>query len=173
MSGSGVDSAGPQAAQVPAAGSGAYPLRPGNRIAPLIDGEPAFRRICRAIEAARSSVYITVAFIERDVEMPDRRGSFFDVLDRAAARGIDVRVIFWRSIELEALDPGTHFSGTAEERSWLAARGSRFLARWDRCQKTYCQHQKSWLIDAGTSNEVAFVGGINLGQASVPLCQRR
>jgi cardiolipin synthase A/B len=28
--------------------------------------------------------------------MPDGGGSFFDVLDRAVARGLDVRVIFWR-----------------------------------------------------------------------------
>ena len=24
----------------------AYPLRPGNSVRPLVDGEPAFRRIC-------------------------------------------------------------------------------------------------------------------------------
>jgi phosphatidylserine/phosphatidylglycerophosphate/cardiolipin synthase-like enzyme len=30
-----------------------------------------------------------------------------------------------------------------------------------------CQHQKSWLIDAGEPTEVAFVGGINLERASV------
>ena len=29
--------------------------------------------------------------------MPGGRGSFFDVLDRAKARGLDVRVIFWRT----------------------------------------------------------------------------
>jgi len=154
-------------AYIPFVSSGPYPVRSGNRVVPLVDGEPAFRRICEAVESARHSVWVTVAFIERDVQMPDGRGSFFDVLDRAAARGIEVRVIFWRSRELEAFDPGTHFSGTDEERQWLASRPSRFLARWDRCQKLYCQHQKSWLVDAGTEQEVAFVGGINLGRNSV------
>jgi cardiolipin synthase len=154
-------------AHIPFVANGPYPIRGGNEVVPLVDGEPAFRRICEAVEVARQSVWLTVAFIERDMQMPDGRGSFFDVLDRAVANGIDVRVIFWRSRELEAFDPGTHFSGTEEERGWLAARGSRFLARWDRCQKLYCQHQKSWLVDAGTPNEVAFVGGINLGQASM------
>lgn len=154
-------------AHIPFVDSGPYPIRGGNEVVPLVDGEPAFRRICEAVEAARHSVWLTVAFIDRNLQMPDGRGSFFDVLDRAAAQGIDVRVIFWRSRELEALEPGTHFSGTEEERSWLAARESRFLARWDRGQKLYCQHQKSWLVDAGTSNEVAFVGGINLDRASV------
>jgi phosphatidylserine/phosphatidylglycerophosphate/cardiolipin synthase-like enzyme len=44
----------------------------------------------------------------------------------------------------------------------LAARGSRFRIRWDRAPGGYCQHQKSWLIDAGHTSETAFVGGMNL-----------
>ena len=44
----------------------------------------------------------------------------------------------------------------------LAARGSRFCIRWDRALGPYCQHQKSWLIDAGQPSETAFVGGTNL-----------
>lgn len=49
----------------------------------------------------------------------------------------------------------------------LASRGSRFRARWDRAHGTYCQHQKSWLVDAGQPTETAFVGGINLNLHSV------
>jgi phosphatidylserine/phosphatidylglycerophosphate/cardiolipin synthase-like enzyme len=144
-----------------------YPVREGCAVRPLVDGEPAYRRICEAVESARKSVWVTVAFLERDVRLPDGRGSFFDVLDRAAARGVEVRALFWRCPELEAVDPGKHFSGTEAERAWLLARGSRFLARWDRAHKLYCQHQKSWLIDAGERGEVAFVGGINILQSSV------
>jgi phosphatidylserine/phosphatidylglycerophosphate/cardiolipin synthase-like enzyme len=33
--------------------------------------------------------------------------------------------------------------------------------RWDHVAD-YCHHQKCWLIDAGTPDEVAFVGGINV-----------
>ena len=155
------------AAHIPFVVSGSYPLRGGNRVTPLVDGEPAFRRICEAVESARASAWLTVAFLDREVQMPDGRGSFFDVLDRAAARGVDVRVIFWRHTLLEQLQPGTHFSGTEEERAWLAARGSRFLARWDQAEGRYCQHQKSWLVDAGLPGETAFIGGINLNQSSV------
>jgi phosphatidylserine/phosphatidylglycerophosphate/cardiolipin synthase-like enzyme len=136
-------------------------------VQPLVDGEPAFRRICEAVEAAQHSVWATVAFYQPAFQMPDGRGSLFDVLDRAVERGIDVRVIFWRHLGLEQIQPGTHFSGTADERAMLAARGSRFLARWDRAHGTYCQHQKSWLIDAGLGSEVAFVGGINLNPGSM------
>ncbi len=155
------------AEHIPFVRSGSYPLRPGNAVRPLVDGEPAFRRICEAVESARKSVWVTVAFLQRDVQMPDGRGSFFDVLDRAKERGLDVRVIFWRHVQLAKFQPDSHFAGTEEERAWLAERGSTFLARWDQAHERYCQHQKSWLVDAGQPGEVAFVGGINLNQNSV------
>ena len=71
------------AAHIPYVDSGSYPIRAGNRVRPLVDGDAAFRRICDTVEAARKSVWLTVAFLYRDFEMPDGRGSLFDVLDRA------------------------------------------------------------------------------------------
>jgi phosphatidylserine/phosphatidylglycerophosphate/cardiolipin synthase-like enzyme len=145
-----------------------YPVRAGNSVRPLVDGLPAFRRICEAVESARRSVRVTVAFIDRDAPMPDGRGSFFDVLDRAAARGVDVRALFWREPRIHEVEPGSsHFEGTEDERRWLDTRGSGFAARWDRLPGGWCQHQKSWLVDAGEPGEVAFVGGINLDSGSV------
>ena len=76
------------AAHIPFVTSGAYPIRGGNVLRPLVDGEPAFRRICEAVEKAQRSVWVTVAFLHPDFEMPDGRGSVFDVLDAAAARGL-------------------------------------------------------------------------------------
>jgi phosphatidylserine/phosphatidylglycerophosphate/cardiolipin synthase-like enzyme len=155
------------ARHVACARDASYPLRAGNRVRPLIDGVPAFRRICEAVEAARSSVWVTVAFIDHDVPMPDGRGSFFDVLDRAARRGVDVRALFWREPRIAEVEPdSSHFEGTAEERRWLESRDSRFAARWDRLPDGWCQHQKSWIVDAGGPGEVAFVGGINLDTES-------
>ncbi len=142
---------------------GSYPVRAGNRVRALVDGEAAFTRICEAVEAAQASVWVTVAFLHGDFEMPGGRGSLFDVLDRAAARGIDVRALFWRTDRAES----EHFHGHEDDHAFLAAREARFLARWDRAQKHYCQHQKSWLIDAGAPSEIAFVGGINLNPASL------
>jgi cardiolipin synthase len=154
-------------AHIPFTTSGSYPIRGGNAVSPLVDGEPAFGRICEAVEAARHSVWVTVAFLGPDFQMPGRHGSFFDVLDRAQARGVDVRVIFWRHEVLAKLDPNAHFPGTEDQRRSLEERGSRFLARWDQAHGRYCQHQKSWLVDAGTEHEIAFVGGINLNNGSV------
>lgn len=147
---------------IPSAQLASYPVRGGNALRALVDGDRAFRRICEAADQARHSVWVTVAFLYPDFRMPDGR-SFFDVLDQAAGRGVDVRALFWRTKSEEA----GHFHGHAEDHGFLTKRGARFLARWDRAEKNYCQHQKSWLIDAGHESEIAFVGGINLDNPSV------
>jgi cardiolipin synthase A/B len=145
---------------IPFPAAGSYPARSGNLLRPLVDGAAAFRRICEAMEVARHSVWLTLTFMAPDFQMPDGRGSLFDVLDGAVKRGLDVRVIFWRP-NPESAGYGQAFPGSPAERDMLRRRGSRFRARWDRAHGAYCHHQKSWLIDAGQSSETAFVGGIN------------
>jgi phosphatidylserine/phosphatidylglycerophosphate/cardiolipin synthase-like enzyme len=152
--------------EIPHPTAGSYPLRAGNAVRPLIDGEATFRRIAEAIDAARQSVWLTVAFYAPDFRMPDGRGSLFDVLDRAVARRLDVRVIYWRP-NPESSWLGRTFSGSSADRTMLQARGSQFRARWDRAHGPYLHHQKSWLVDAGGPSEVAFVGGINLTARAV------
>src|SRR5579864_5929624 len=146
---------------IPFIATGSYPARAGNLLRPLIDGTPAFRRIGEAVEHAQRSVWLTVTFYAHDFAMPDGRGSLFDLLDRAVARGIDVRAIFWRP-NPESANYGRTFPGSDADRDFLRARRSRFRIRWDRARGPYCHHQKTWLIDAGTPGETAFVGGINL-----------
>ena len=119
------------AIDIPHAAGGSYPLRAGNAVRPWVDGVPAFRRIGEAIEAARRSLWLTVAFFRPDFRMPDSRQSLFEVLDRAAARGLDVRVIFWRPNPEFSGEGGT-FPGSPDDRRMLEERGSRFRARWDR-----------------------------------------
>jgi phosphatidylserine/phosphatidylglycerophosphate/cardiolipin synthase-like enzyme len=147
---------------VPFVESSSFPVRSANSVCPLIDGLAAFRRICEAIESARHSVFVTVAFLHPDFLMPDGRGSLFDVLDRATQRGIDARVLFWRTNAESAAHEETTFGGHPVQREMLAARESGFAIRWDRALGEYCHHQKSWVVDAGQPTETAFVGGINL-----------
>ncbi len=147
--------------RIPVAASASYPARPGNLVRPLVDGVPAFRRIGEAIDAAHHSIWLTIAFFAPDFSFPDDRVSLFDVLDRAVERGLDVRVIFWRP-NPESTGYGRNFPGSQADRDLLRARGSRFPIRWDRVHAAYCQHQKSWIIDAGQPSETAFIGGINL-----------
>jgi len=145
---------------VPPAESGAYPVRAGNRVHPLVDGGEIFTRIAEAIAQARYSVWLTVAFYSDDFHFPD--GSrLFDVLDEAVARGLDVRLLCWRA-NPETRPSWRILGGTSEQRALLAARDAGFRIRWDRGIGPYCQHQKSWVMDAGQPTETAFVGGINL-----------
>ncbi|SDW02979.1 phosphatidylserine/phosphatidylglycerophosphate/cardiolipin synthase family protein [Paenibacillus sp. CF384] len=144
-----------------------YPVRPGNVLRPLIDGEPAFRRVCEAIEQAKHSVWVTVTFMWASCNMPDGRGTPLDVLNRAAERGIDVRIIFWRPDSRTEHLKTNAFWGASEHFDRLRERNSSVSIRWDQAEPGFCQHQKSWLIDAGTETETAFLGGINLNPNSV------
>jgi cardiolipin synthase A/B len=96
----------------------------------LIDGLSAFRCIGKAIDEAQRSIWLTVAFYAPDFRMPDSHASLFDVLDRVVARGLDVRVIFWRP-NPESIGLGRTLAGSSANRDMLHKRGSRFRARWD------------------------------------------
>ena len=152
---------------IPCAENSSYPLREGNQVLPLIDGVRAFSRICEAVESAEKSVWVTIAFINEDFLMPGSRGTFFEVCENASQRGVDVRVIFWRSPEQEGETQNIHFHGQDYQWQWLKEKNYSFSARWDYLPRGKCHHQKSWLVDAGTVNEVAFVGGINLNVNSL------
>jgi phosphatidylserine/phosphatidylglycerophosphate/cardiolipin synthase-like enzyme len=154
-------------AAVPFVETGSYPTRGGNLVVPWIDGVPAFRRICQAIEAARRSVWATVTFMWPSFEMPDGRGSALDLLERVARRGVDVRLIFWRPDDETATLRENAFWGSPAHFELLAQRCRSLNIRWDRAHPGYCQHQKSWLIDASEETTTSFVGGINLNPHSV------
>jgi phosphatidylserine/phosphatidylglycerophosphate/cardiolipin synthase-like enzyme len=99
--------------------------------------------------------------------MPDGRGTLFDVLDRARARGLDVRVLFWRHRLLARFRSESHFAGTEADLRLLRTRNTRWHARWDQAHENDCQHQKCWIVDAGEAGEAVFVGGINLARKSM------
>jgi cardiolipin synthase A/B len=149
------------ASYIPGAVSGSYPIREGNRVRPLVGADTFFLRLCDAVETARHSVWVTVAFWDRAFLFPQECGGLLDVLDRAVARGVDVRLLAWRT-NPEAGHHPIMFGGTPEDLDMLRQRGSRVKIRWDRAIGRYCQHQKSWVVDAGFPSETAFVGGANL-----------
>src|SRR5262249_20954249 len=100
--------------------TGFYPVRSGNAVRRISAGVPAFRRIGEAIDAAQHSVWLTVAYYAPDFQMPDGRGALFDVLDKATARSLDVRVIFWRP-NPEYSGGGRTFAGSPADRDLLRA----------------------------------------------------
>ena len=130
-----------------------------------MDGASAFDRIATAVEAATTSVMVCVAFLEVDARFPGGRGTFFDLMDGAASRGVDVRVLFWHP-EGHGVGAEDTFPGTGSSGRLLGGRSTSWQARWDAVGRQ-CQHQKAWLVDAGTDDEVAFVGGINIARGSM------
>ncbi len=86
--------------------TGSYPSRQGNQLRLLLDDEAAFRRVCESVEAAEQHVWATIAFVWPDFQFPDGRGGPLQFLNRAALRGVDVRLIFWRpDDEPQTLEP--------------------------------------------------------------------
>ena len=153
---------------LPFVSSGSYPIRAGNAVRPLVDGGPAFARICEAVANARRSVWVTVAFHEHGVQHARRpRQLLRRARPRAGARRRRARDLLAPRRAGSASIPARTSRARRRTASSWRRRGSRFLARWDHAHGRYCQHQKSWLVDAGQPGEVAFVGGINLNQGSV------
>jgi cardiolipin synthase A/B len=139
-----------------------YPIRHNNALQFWIDGEAAFARLCEAIESARYSVYATITFMWVAFRMPGNRGTALEVLSRAAARGVDVRLIFWRPDDSTAQLRKNAFWGAPEHFAQLLEH-PKISIRWDCAATGYCQHQKTWLLDSS----LAFFGGLNLNPNSV------
>lgn len=146
---------------IPFVADAPYPPRGGNRLRPLVGASAAFARIDAAVKAAKASVWVTVAFYDEAFSLTGDGEALLDTLERAAARGLDIRLLCWRP-NAQSAGYGRTLAGTAAERAALERRGARFLIRWDRAAGPYCQHQKAWLIDAGQAGETAFVGSANL-----------
>lgn len=143
-----------------------YPLRPGNRVAPWIDGVPFYERLAAALRRARRRVWAIVSFIQPDFCFPDGT-PWWDMLDECHARGLDVRVLFWRN-------PGfmrtAHvFLGGPAERAFLGERRAGWAARWDSSgdDPTHCHHQKAFVVDAGEPDALAFIGGMVLSRSTL------
>ena len=149
-----------RSAYIPSAVAGSYPVRDGNKVEPLIDAGAFISNLSAAVDRAQHRVWATVAFFGWNFQFGDRR-SLFELLHEAVARGVDVRLLVWRP-NPEAGESPTMFRGSKEDRERLRSIGSRVKIRWDRAIGRYCQHQKSWIIDAGFPSEVTFVGGANI-----------
>ena len=159
------DDATPEIAATPAS-LGPYPPRPGNLVTPWIDGVPFYQRLAAALRAARSRVWAVVSFIQPSFRFPDGT-SWWDMLDECDARGVDVRVLFWRNPRF--FKTAHVFLGGPSDREFLARRGAAWAARWDSSgdDAAHCHHQKAFVVDADEPGALAFVGGMVLSSATL------
>lgn len=152
------------ASHVPPAKCGSYPVRKGNLVASFIDGVPFYSELLRAIEGGHRSVFAAISFFHRDFCFPTAGGRehFFTVLNRAAERGVEVRLLFWKHSSNNQLF-ANNLNGCESQRKWLEDRAHpSILIRWHSSgpNRHHCHHEKSWLVDAGTPEQIGYTGGI-------------
>jgi cardiolipin synthase len=127
----------------------------GNRLALLQNGTAFFPRLHADIDAARHSIYL-----ETYIFAADATGRMIaDALQRAAARGVVVRVLLdgFGSAELpQRWVDEMRMAGV--EVQWFRREISPFTLRRSRKRRLLRLHRKLAVMDG----EVAFVGGINV-----------
>ena len=127
----------------------------GNQLMLLKNGTAYFPQLCADIDAAQHSIYL-----ETYIYFADETGRMIaDVLRRAAARGVVVRVLLdgYGSAELPPswLD---ELRAAKVEVQWFRREISPFTFRRSRMRRLRRLHRKLVVMDG----EVAFVGGINI-----------
>jgi len=144
---------------------GPYPARADNAVTAWVDGVPFYERLAAALRGARTRVWAIVSFIEPAFRFPDGT-AWWDMLGECQARGLDVRVLFWRNPGFKS---GHVFLGGPEDREFLARRAAQWAARWDSSgdDPAHCHHQKGFVIDAEERDAIAFVGGMVLSNATL------
>ncbi len=145
---------------------GPHPARTGNLVVPWVDGVPFYTRLAAALRAARTRVWAVVSFIEAAFRFPDGT-SWWDMLDECQARGVDVRVLFWRNPRFAKT---AHvFLGGPADRAFLAGRKTAWAARWDSsgADPAHCHHQKAFVVDADEPGACAFIGGMVLSNSTL------
>jgi len=127
----------------------------GNQLTLLQSGAEFFPQLCADIDAAQHSIYL-----ETYIFAADQTGRMIaDALQRAAARGVAVRVLLdgYGSAELPQQWVDDMRTANVEVR-WFRREISPFTLRRNRHRRLRRMHRKMAVMDG----EVAFVGGINI-----------
>lgn len=139
-------------------GTGDFPVREGNDVRVLIDGDAAFAAMAEAIDSAERTVHITgwTADPSFVMERGARRRTLGDVLREASQRGVETRVLLWRGAPLPMIHP-SRGDGTRSEKAFNAIPGVTCML--DAHEYILdCHHEKLVIVD----DQVAFLGGLDL-----------
>ena len=127
------------------------PLLEGNLVAPLRDGEEAFPAMLASIDAAKSSVSLLMYILELD----EVGGKFVEALGRAAARGVEVRVL------LDAVGSGKDLGKLMQALESHGVTAASFLPLripWRTRYMHLRNHRKILMLDGS----LGFTGGMNI-----------
>lgn len=127
------------------------PLRSGNIVSPLINGEEAYPEMLKAIRKAKTSVVLSTYIFDND----DAGKMFAQALIDAGARGVKVRVL--------VDDIGSRYSfptiiSKLKGENLQAKRFHRALLPWFFNYSQLRSHRKLLIVD----DEVGFIGGMNI-----------
>ena len=150
------------AALGPSAGGWASSRPPfaGNDLEVLVDGAEALPQIARAIEAARSSVWLAGWFFTPEFRLDHEDPRTLRELLAEVARRVDVRLLAWAGAPLPLFRP--HRSEVDAVRRAMADGTGVHVALDSRERPLHCHHEKLVIVDG----ETAFVGGIDLTSMS-------
>ncbi|SED01537.1 Phosphatidylserine/phosphatidylglycerophosphate/cardiolipin synthase [Amycolatopsis tolypomycina] len=137
---------------------GRAPVRDGNRVEVLIDGEESLPAVAEAIGKAKSHVHIANWHASADFRLTREAGSptLRELLAEAAGRGVEVRVLLWAGPPFPAFQPSRKLARD-ERRKFTEGTDVRCVL--DSRERTlHCHHEKLVIVD----DAVAFVGGVDL-----------
>jgi phosphatidylserine/phosphatidylglycerophosphate/cardiolipin synthase-like enzyme len=132
------------------------PVRDGNLVEVLIDGDAALPAMARAIAGARSHVHVAGWHATPDFRLSREPGapSLSELLGTAAER-VPVRLLLWAGPPLPVFEP-TRRRAKAARDGFID--GTRVRCVLDSRERTmHCHHEKIVIVD----DEVAFVGGMD------------
>ena len=133
------------------------PVREGNAVEVLVDGQRAFARMLEAIQQARHSVHIAGWHATPEFALTrDASGvTLGDALESAGTRA-QVRVLLWSGAQVPVIRP-TRSDGRRARDAFAGISGVS-AALDDHEYLQHCHHEKLLIVD----DSVAFVGGLDL-----------
>lgn len=129
------------------------PLTTGNTIVPLVNGDEAYPAMIEAIDQATTSVALCTYIFDNDAA----GNAFFDALERAVARGVQVRVMV-DAIGARYSWPRSRATSELARRGVRAARYGPTIWPWRWAYFNLRNHRKLLIVDG----RIGFTGGINI-----------
>jgi cardiolipin synthase len=133
-----------------------FPLTPGNRVQPLVNGDEAFPAMLAAIESAQKSISLSTYIFDND----PTGEQFATALSRAVARGVAVRVL------VDSAGARYSWPSVIHKLKRSNVRVARFLpslAPWRVMTLNLRNHRKLLAVDG----QIAFTGGMNIRHGNV------
>lgn len=138
-------------------------IRSGNAVTYLIDGQPTFTEMVRAIGTATGAehyIYLLGWQLVDDFEMvPTGAAQFKDLMTAASARGVQIRVMLWKQYK--------GINKPQVDTINALPNGAAILDN-ETSSSTFGAHHQKVLVIKGTDGLIGFCGGIDINSDRIP-----